>query len=149
RTAWSWSRQDVSWDIDYSTAQEPGPRGSPQVPQEPPDIGAAAPAGFPTPLTAKVEYSFSRSTLWQAGQAGRVFPKTSASKRRLHFRQTYSKRGMRDSSREPDGYGAESTRTPTPRRSPGPPGLRARRGGRSGRRRAPSGSAAPRRSPRR
>src|SRR5437867_8285540 len=124
-------------------AQDPGPRGSPHEPQAPDrDAGASCPEDSLTPPTAKVENSFSRSTLPQPGQTGRASPKTSASKRREHFRQTYSNMGMNNSSRDRPGDGEVTMLAPRPRRFPGPPGLRAQRAARSDRRRAPSGSAA-------
>jgi hypothetical protein len=73
--------------------QEPGPRGSPQVPQGPAGWRAAA-AAPPVP-TAKVEMSFSSFLPPQDGQAGFADPVTIVSNLWEQSRQAYSKRGMR------------------------------------------------------
>src|SRR4029077_14588021 len=81
-----------------SVAQEPGPRGSPHVPQPGPSAGSspAAPsdrAARPPELpTANVERSFSRAAPPQAGQAATAFPITRVSNRREQRRQRYSNR---------------------------------------------------------
>src|SRR5437762_1580399 len=74
--------------------QAPGPRGSPQVPQDP-----AVRGGDPAPLppTANTESWRARSSLRQEGHVGAVEPLTRLSKRFRQFRQTYSKIGISDS----------------------------------------------------
>jgi hypothetical protein len=84
----------ASWILAFqfrSTAQDPGPRGSPQVPQAPPPAirGAELPE-----LTAKVENWRDSSRPWHAGHSGAAEAVTSFSKRWSHSLQTYSKIGM-------------------------------------------------------
>ena len=61
--------------------QEPGPRGSPQVPQGPGPLEEDQ-ALFPP--TAKADNCFFNVVALQEGQAGAVDPWTIASKRWLH-----------------------------------------------------------------
>ena len=69
---------------------EPGPRGSPQLPQAP-DEGEKL---FCDSETAKVESCWSRFRLAHPGHSGASDPRTIASKRRSHSLQTYSKIGI-------------------------------------------------------
>src|SRR5213593_3533975 len=76
--------------------QEPGPRGSPQVPQEPASPNDSAPSAeaSPPPPTAKVENCFSRSPPPHPGQEGGADPITRASNRFEQDRQMYSNSGI-------------------------------------------------------
>jgi hypothetical protein len=67
------------------SAQDPGPRGSPQLPQAP--TGAAS---SPDPAVAKTESFFATSVEWQLGQPGTVFERTSISNSLPHLPQAYS-----------------------------------------------------------
>jgi hypothetical protein len=71
--------------------QEPGPRGSPQVPQAPP--GLTPWADF-SPPTAKLESCWLNRLLSHLGQAAFLFPMTIASKWWSHCWQMYSKIGI-------------------------------------------------------
>ena len=75
--------------------QEPGPRGSPQVPHAP--MGLLL-AGARSPPTAKLESCWLSRLLSHLGQAAFLFPSTIASKRCWHCRQMYSKIGMKNNS---------------------------------------------------
>ena len=72
--------------------QEPGPRGSPQAPQEP----AACRGGAPDDLadTAKTECCFSSDVPWHAGQDAGREAVTSVSNCWWQVRQIYSNSGM-------------------------------------------------------
>src|SRR6266700_7661652 len=70
---------------------EPGPRGSPQLPQDPP--GALVWRGF-SPPTAKVESCCSSCLPSHLGHAGFCCPRTMVSKWWSHSRQTYSNIGI-------------------------------------------------------
>jgi hypothetical protein len=81
----------VLYDVQF-IEQEPGPRGSPQEPQPPPDPDVTGhPPVAPTP---NAENCLSNAVALQPGQAGTALPCTNSSKRWLHSRQTYSKMGM-------------------------------------------------------
>jgi hypothetical protein len=72
--------------------QEPGPRGSPQLPQ-----GPAEGAGLADPFladTANTESCAARFLLWHFGHSAFRLPITSASNECSHCLQTYSKIGM-------------------------------------------------------
>ncbi len=69
--------------------QAPGPRGSPHVPHDLADTGAAAPV-----LTAKTESWRSSTSLWHSGQCGTFARRTSHSNRCEQSRQMYSKMGI-------------------------------------------------------
>jgi hypothetical protein len=82
-----------------SVAQEPGPRGSPQVPHPPPPalaIGGAAVLIPPPDIrllprpTAKPLTTRCTSSVWQVGQDGTVDARTSFSKRVSQVLQVYS-----------------------------------------------------------
>lgn len=77
---------------------EPGPRGSPQLPHAPDDDAKL----FCELPTAKLESCWSRLLLEHAGHAGASDPRTTASKRRSHSLQIYSKIGMVSISRSGD-----------------------------------------------
>jgi len=74
--------------------QEPGPRGSPQLPQAPEGIAEAEEDDDPFAETAKTESWGARLLLWHFGQEAFSFPITRASKRWSHSLQEYSKIGM-------------------------------------------------------
>jgi hypothetical protein len=74
------------------TLQEPGPRGSPQVPQGAMELAGRLEAEEAP--TAKTEKSCSSSVLWQAGQAAGLLRLTSFSKRWPQSKQRYSKIGI-------------------------------------------------------
>jgi hypothetical protein len=57
--------------------QEPGPRGSPQLPQAPVDIGVAE---VPLACTANTDSWDARFLLWHFGQLAFSFPSTRTSK---------------------------------------------------------------------
>ena len=80
------------------TAQEPGPRGSPQEPQDPADEDASEAelddVRPPPEPTAKTERSLSIFRLSQDGQRGFESPRTNSSKRFSHSRHRYSKSGI-------------------------------------------------------
>ena len=79
--------------------QEPGPRGSPQLPQPPLDFEGADFAKSPLPFadpTANAENCCSSLVLSQAGQCAFFVPVTMASNCLSHSLQTYSKIGMAD-----------------------------------------------------
>ena len=88
-------------------SQEPGPRGSPQEPQDPADEDASEAElddGRPPPEpTAKTERSLSIFRLSQDGQRGFASPRTNSSKRFSHSRHRYSKSGIRRSLLLPAG----------------------------------------------
>src|SRR5947208_2489725 len=83
--------------------QEPGPRGSPQLPQPPPaplpalGLDGADFPKFPLPFTdptANAEYCCSSLVLSHSGHRAFLFPFTIASKCFSQCLQTYSKIGM-------------------------------------------------------
>ena len=76
--------------MPQSSAQEPGPRGSPQAPQGS-GLDEAQDALSPT---ANADICFSTLAALQDGQVGTVEPWTSSSNRWRHSWQTYSKIGM-------------------------------------------------------
>ena len=71
--------------------QEPGPRGSPQLPHGP--LAGAAARDF-SPPTAKLDNCWLSRLLSQLGQAAFCLPITMASNWWLHSWQTYSKIGI-------------------------------------------------------
>jgi hypothetical protein len=71
--------------------QEPGPRGSPQLPQGP---GAEREEELLLGPTAKVESCCWSFALWQDGHSARFEPRTTASKWWPHSWQMYSKMGI-------------------------------------------------------
>ena len=73
---------------------EPGPRGSPQLPQAP-EAEVVVPPPFVE--TAKTESWGARSLLLQLGQTALSRPNTRASNPWWHWLQTYSKIGIRKS----------------------------------------------------
>ncbi len=90
------SREEERREKRQFVEQEPGPRGSPQLPQDPGDASEAA-APFPL-LTAKTESCFSSFTLSHDGHRGVSSEElnTSVSNRLLHSKQAYSNMGMTD-----------------------------------------------------
>jgi hypothetical protein len=76
--------------------QEPDPRGSPHLPQEPGPWPAEDEFLFETAKTDSCVLSFE---LAHFGQDAFLIPKTRASKRWSHFSQMYSKIGIKQSLR--------------------------------------------------
>src|SRR5262249_16265778 len=78
--------------------QEPGPRGSPQLPHGPVGTPSLASdrAGRPPELTANTESCFSSRRLWHSGHTAFLLPVTSSSNLWWHSLQLYSKIGMAD-----------------------------------------------------
>ena len=77
----AWSRvmeRETNSDSRQFIEQEPGPRGSPQVPQGPGPLDVAQSAVAPTP---NGENCFCSLVALQDGQAGMVEPCTSSSNR--------------------------------------------------------------------
>ena len=69
----------LAWFHNQFVEQEPGPRGSPQLPQEPPPLpGSTQPSVPPTP---NAEICFSTFVAWHFGQAACVEPYTNSSNR--------------------------------------------------------------------
>ena len=73
--------------------QDPGPRGSPQEPQAPPDDRAAE-LFFAVTVTANTESCGASLWLWHLGHSAFSLPYTRASNWWSHALQTYSKMGI-------------------------------------------------------
>jgi hypothetical protein len=71
--------------------QEPGPRGSPQLPQAPEDIAVA---DEPLAWTANTDIREASFLPWHFGQLAFSFPITKASKEWLQSSQVYSNKGI-------------------------------------------------------
>jgi hypothetical protein len=78
--------------------QEPGPRGSPQLPQAPPDSEEKSDApekdDDPFPATAKTDSFGVSFLLWHFGHCALSLPKTKASNSCLQSPHMYSKIGI-------------------------------------------------------
>jgi hypothetical protein len=83
---------DLAYQSKSDIEHEPGPRGSPQLPQAPEGMGVADEGTLL--CTAKTESCEARFLPWHLGQLAFSFPMTRVSKEWLQPLQVYSNMGI-------------------------------------------------------